>query len=87
MSATPGKVNVEGVTRVGGEKVFVLKFLQSRNPDWVKRPFFAKYDADASWISDLKPAFGEDRFFFADEMDVLRENPGMKPWQVATSAA
>jgi hypothetical protein len=38
--------------------------LQARNPSWVNRPFFAQYDKDAAWITDLKPAFGEERFFF-----------------------
>ena len=28
---------------VANEKVFVLKFLQSRNPDWQERVFFAQY--------------------------------------------
>jgi len=87
MSATPGKVCVEGITRLAGEKVFMLKFLQGRNPDWVKRPFFAKYDPDATWLGDLEPAFGEDEFFFAEEMATFRANPGMKPWRMATPAA
>jgi KamA family protein len=64
MSATPGKVEVTGVTDVAGEKVFALRFLQARNPDWVGRPFFAAYDKDASWLSHLRPAFGEQKFFF-----------------------
>lgn len=64
MSAHPGKVAVVGVSEVGGEKVFVLEFLQARNPDWVRRPFFAKYDPAATWLHDLRPAFGESEFFF-----------------------
>jgi KamA family protein len=64
MSATPGKVLVDGIAEVYGEKVFVLKFLQGRDPDWVGRPFFAKYDPTATWLDDLRPAFGEERFFF-----------------------
>jgi KamA family protein len=67
MSAGPGKVEVQGVAEIRGEKVFVLRFLQGRNPDWVNRPFFARYDETASWLDDLKPAFGEDRFFYEDE--------------------
>jgi hypothetical protein len=47
MSATPGKVQVDGVVTIKGEKVFALRFLQGRNPDWVQRPFFAKYDENA----------------------------------------
>jgi KamA family protein len=64
MSAYPGKVQILGVSEVRGEKVFVMRMLQGRNPDWVARPFFAKYDPDATWFTDLKPAFDEDHFFF-----------------------
>ena len=42
MSAAPGKVEVQGVTEIACEKVFVLRFIQVRNPDWVQRPFFAR---------------------------------------------
>jgi KamA family protein len=64
MSAFPGKVLVDGVAEVRGEKVFCLQFLQARNPDWVRRPFFARYDPNATWLDELEPAFGESRFFF-----------------------
>ncbi|MFO8005602.1 KamA family radical SAM protein [Thioalkalivibrio sp.] len=67
MSAGPGKVEVQGVTDIRGEKVFVLRFLQGRNPDWVQRPFFARFDPAATWLDQLRPAFGEERFFFEDE--------------------
>jgi hypothetical protein len=69
MSAGPGKVEVQGVAEIRGEKVLVLRFLQGRNPDWVNRPFFARYDAQATWLNELKPAFGESRFFFQDEYE------------------
>lgn len=64
MSTLHGKVLVNGVTSVQGEQVFALQFLQARQPEWIGRPFFARFDAQACWLSDLKPAFGEDRFFF-----------------------
>jgi len=48
-----------------------LRMLQGRNPDWVARPFFAKYNADAIWIDDLKPAFEESKFFFEDELELM----------------
>ena len=64
MSAFPGKVVVEGISQIYGEKVFVLNFLQARDADWVKRPFFAKYSEDATWLDDLKPAFGHQQFFY-----------------------
>lgn len=66
MSCTPGKVQVIGVSEVEGRRVFVLRFIQGRNPDWVARPFFAEYDEKAIWMSSLRPAFG-DRFFFEDD--------------------
>lgn len=66
MSASPGKVAIDGIVEVAGEKVFVLHFIQARNPDWVNRPFFARFDPSACWLDDLKPAFGQDRFFFED---------------------
>ncbi len=66
MSASPGKVLVDGITEVGGEKVFALKFLQGRDPSWVNRLFFAEYDPKATWLDGLKPAFGEDHFFFEE---------------------
>ncbi|MDD2911140.1 MAG: lysine 2,3-aminomutase, partial [Petrimonas sp.] len=67
MSCSPGKVQVLGVAEVKGEKVFVLRFLQCRNPHLVDVPFFAKYSASATWFDDLKPAFGEKEFFFEEE--------------------
>ncbi|NIP76191.1 MAG: lysine 2,3-aminomutase, partial [Xanthomonadales bacterium] len=48
MSATPGKVLVDGVTSVAGERVFILKFLRGRDPSWVGKPFFARFDPDAT---------------------------------------
>jgi L-lysine 2,3-aminomutase len=65
MSCTPGKVQILGVSRVNGKKVFSLRFVQGRNPDWVARPFFAEYDEKATWFNHLKPAFGE-KFFFEE---------------------
>ena len=71
MSATPGKIQVLGISEIQGEKVFVLRFLQGRNPDWVARPFFAKYDPEATWLNMLQPAFGEEKFFFEEELETL----------------
>ena len=68
MSTTPGKVEVLGVQDVAGERVFVLRFLQGRDPDWVGRPFFAKFDPEATWLDDLRPAFGASSFFFEEAL-------------------
>lgn len=72
MSAAPGKVQVDGVAEIGGRRVFQLSFLQGRDPDWVRRPFFAEYDARAVWLDDLKPAFGQRRFFYEKEARFAR---------------
>jgi KamA family protein len=71
MSATPGKVCVDGVAEIAGQRVFVLHMIQARDPSLVGRPFFARYDAEAVWLSDLRPAFA-DRFPFesAPEMGI-----------------
>lgn len=64
LSATPGKVLVDGVTTVNGERVFVLKIIQGRDPEWTNQVFFARFDSTATWLDDLEPAFGEKEFFF-----------------------
>jgi hypothetical protein len=71
MSSFPGKIQVLGASQVGKEKVFVLQFLQGRDPDWVGKPFFAKFDPKAYWIDHLEPAFGKKHFFFESEQDHL----------------
>ena len=58
MSASPGKVQVDGVTTVAGERVFVLRLLQARDPALVGRPFFAAWDPAAEWFDELRPALG-----------------------------
>ena len=68
MSATPGKVLVDGVVKINEKKVITLRFIQGRNPDWVGKPFFAEYDENAIWLDELKPAF-EEKFFFEDELE------------------
>lgn len=76
MSAGPGKVAIQGITEIQGEKVFMLRFIQGRNPDWVQRPFFAKFDPEAMWFDDLVPAFGEEKFFFTDEYETMSSDQG-----------
>ena len=72
MSTNPGKVLVDDVTAVGGEKVFVLKFLQGRDPDWAGRTFFARFDPEATWLDELQPAFGEKRFFYEEGFEEIK---------------
>lgn len=76
MSAGPGKVEIQGIVEINGEKVFALRFIQGRNPDWVQKIFFAKYDEKATWYDDLVPAFGEEKFFFSDEYEAMCQAEG-----------
>jgi hypothetical protein len=76
MSATPGKVCVDGIAEVAGQRVFVLRMLQARDPALVGRPFFAHFDPRAVWLTDLEPAFA-DRFPF--ETDPYVTSPSELP--------
>jgi KamA family protein len=66
MSATPGKVCIDGIAEVAGQQVFVLHMIQARDPALVGKPFFATFNPDATWLSDLEPAFAS-RFPFDPE--------------------
>jgi len=44
-----------------------LQFLQARDPQWVLRTFYARFDPQATWFDELRPAFGERSFFFQPE--------------------
>jgi KamA family protein len=72
MSATPGKVMIDGVTEIAGEKVFALKFIQGRDSEWVNQIFFARYDEKACWLDELEPAFGEKQFFFENRLNEIK---------------
>ncbi|MFE3170883.1 KamA family radical SAM protein [Amycolatopsis sp. NPDC059090] len=53
MSATPGKVLVDGIVDTPAGKMFQLRMLQARNPALVGRPFHAGYSATAAWLDEL----------------------------------
>ena len=55
----------------------VCDFIQARDPEWVKRPFFAEFDRGAAWFDELRPAFGKSRFYFEAPGD--REAPHRVP--------
>jgi L-lysine 2,3-aminomutase len=77
MSAGPGKVEIQGVAEIEGEKVFVLRFIQGRNPGWVQRPFFARFDGKSVCLDQLRPAFGEGRFFYEQKYREMRIAAGL----------
>ncbi len=64
MSALQGKIKIDGMPTIKGKKYIAMSFIQARSADWVKKPFFSEYDEKASWINELKPAFGDKKFFF-----------------------
>ncbi len=64
MSAHPGKLCVNGIKTINGEKYFILTLLQARKSHLVNRPFFAKYDENATWANELEPGFEDDKEFF-----------------------
>ncbi len=66
MSAFPGKVHVLGVANLANRRLFALQYLQSRDPELVRRPFFARFDPQATWFDQLIPATAEDARFFTD---------------------
>ena len=74
MSTLLGKIQIIGISEIQQERVFVLEFLQARNPEWCKRPFFARFDANATWLDDPIPAFGEKRFFFENQLELSSEH-------------
>ncbi len=73
MSAAPGKVQVLGIEEIRGERIIALQFLQARNPEWLGRVFFAEYDENATWLTGLKPAFGEKEFFYEADFEAMKQ--------------
>jgi hypothetical protein len=84
MSAKPGKVAVTGTAEVHGERVFALSFIQGRDPEWVGRTFFARYDERASWLDDLEPALGEPEFFFEEPLRRMETDGQPRPWRAGS---
>ncbi|ACU36627.1 lysine 2,3-aminomutase [Actinosynnema pretiosum subsp. pretiosum] len=54
MSATPGKVLVDGVEDAPDGKHFRLRMVQARVPELVGRPFRARFSETASWLNELE---------------------------------
>lgn len=71
MSAFSGKVRLLGVATLHGERCFVLDFLQARDPEWTRIPFFAKFDEKATWFDQLMPLPGAEKFFTASERNLM----------------
>ena len=55
--------------------MMVCDFIQARDPAWVRKPFFAEFDEDASWFDELRPAFGKARYYFEGENGPAQPHP------------
>lgn len=67
MTSSAGKTSLLGTAEIKGEKVFVLKFNEARNMEWMDTTFFAKYDEAENTIEKLVP-FDRDKYFYEDEL-------------------
>ena len=76
MTSSAGKASIIGTTEIKGEKVFVLKFNESRNMEWMDKVFLAKYDEEENTIERLEP-FEGNKYFFEDELQQI-ENEKME---------
>ncbi|MET8948458.1 lysine 2,3-aminomutase [Streptomyces sp. NPDC004542] len=54
MSATPGKVAVDGLAYTPEGSHFQLRMLQARDPRFVGQSFRARFSPDAAWLDDLE---------------------------------
>lgn len=64
MSTPRGKVQVLDVQELQGEKALLLRYLQTPVAAQVLRTFYAVYDEEAQWFTDLKPLRPQDAAFF-----------------------
>lgn len=72
MTSSAGKTSLIGTTEVNGEKLFVLKFNESRNMEWMDEVYLAKYDEHETVIERLKP-FEKDKYFYEDELATMEK--------------
>jgi len=75
MTSSAGKISLMGTTEIDGEKLFVLKFNEGRNMDWIDTVYLAKYDETENTIAKLKP-FRGDKHFFEDELHEIEMRLG-----------
>jgi hypothetical protein len=65
---------------VAGYQVFVLHMIQARDPELVGRPFFARFDPSARWLTDLEPVFADTFPFEPDRYEAVSDElPGLWP--------
>ncbi len=67
MTSSAGKVSLLGTMEVKGEEVFVLKFNEARNMEWMDSVYLARYDEKENTIERLEP-FDTGKYFYEDEL-------------------
>jgi L-lysine 2,3-aminomutase len=72
MTTSAGKLSILGTAMVGGERVFALKFNESRNMEWMDPVFLAKFDDRTNRVDYLAP-FDTQKFFFEDELHEIEQ--------------
>ncbi len=70
MTSSAGKISMLGEVELNGEKLFALKFNESRNMEWMDKVYLAKYDETQNTIANLVP-FGTEKYFYEDELDEI----------------
>jgi hypothetical protein len=70
MTTSAGKLSILGTAEVNGQKVFALKFNESRNMAWMDKLFLAKFDPKESRVDKLVP-LDTPKFFFEDELNEI----------------
>jgi L-lysine 2,3-aminomutase len=72
MTTSAGKLSILGTAQVNGQKVFALKFNESRNMAWMDKVFLAKYDPHQSRVDKLIP-LDTPKFFFENELEEIED--------------
>lgn len=73
MTSSAGKISLLGTTVVNGEKVFVLKFNEGRNMEWLDGVYLAEYDEFENTIEKLKP-YKASKHFYEDELAEIEKS-------------
>lgn len=73
MTSSAGKISLIGTTEIKGETLFVLKFNEGRNMEWIDKVYLAKYDENENTIENLISYEG-DKHFYQDELIEIENN-------------
>jgi hypothetical protein len=72
---------------VRGDTLFVLKMLQGRDPGWAQQVFFAEFDAQASWLDELRPAWNGPEFFFEPSIRAMYDGRWRPEWMAGDDSS